>query len=94
MCWLSSVILLLVECAVTLIKIGVTALKTFVVALDFRISYSSIIEDMRRSSINKTLLKFFLNWKLFIKGYFSEHDGLTMVNNYFICIKNLVYITD
>jgi len=39
----------------------VTALKTFAYALDFRISYSSIIEDIIRSDINKTLLKFFLN---------------------------------
>tara|TARA_Y100001978_G_scaffold74834_1_gene67095 strand:+ start:345 stop:476 length:132 start_codon:yes stop_codon:yes gene_type:complete len=38
----------------------VTALKTFKVALEFRISYSSAIEAIRKSIINKTLLKFFL----------------------------------
>ena len=53
-------IFLLVEYAASLINFEVTALKTFNVALDYRISYSSIADVMRKSIVTKTLLKFFL----------------------------------
>ena len=60
MCWLSSEIFLLIGYAVSLMNFRSTALKTFNVALDFRISYSSTTEVIRKSIVIKTLLNFFL----------------------------------
>ena len=68
----------------------VTALKTFAYALDFRISYSSIIEDIIRSDINKTLLKFFLNWNYLYINFFIKHNRLNITKAHFITFFVLI----
>ena len=88
---MSSEILLFVECSVSLMNFKVTALKTFKVALEFRISYSSAIEAIRKSIINKTLLKFFLIWNYLIcEDIVCEHKSIVEYIRYFITFFVLI----